>query len=89
MSKQSRLTVKGQVTIPKDVRDALGLRPGDLVAFTSDGGSVKVSKAEEPKPLSFKERIERARALAKPLPLGMTTDEYMALIREPLPPYAA
>lgn len=89
MSKQSRLTIKGQVTIPKDVRDALGLRPGDLVAFTSEGGSVTVSKAEEPEPLSFKERIERARALAKPLPLGMTTDEYMALIREPLPPYAA
>ncbi len=87
MSKQSRLTVKGQVTIPKDVRDALGIQPGDLVMFTNENGSVIVTKGQEPEPASFKDRIERARALANPLPLGMSTDEYMALIREPIPPY--
>jgi AbrB family looped-hinge helix DNA binding protein len=87
MSKQSRLTIKGQVTIPKDVRDALGLRPGDLVTFDETDGAVTVRKGKEAEPESFEDRLERARALANPLPLGMTTDEYMALIREPLPPY--
>lgn len=87
MTKQSRLTIKGQVTIPKDVRDMLGLQAGDLVKFVEEEGGVTVRKGEEPKSLTFNDRIERARALANPLPLGMSTDEYMALIREPLPPY--
>jgi AbrB family looped-hinge helix DNA binding protein len=28
-----RITTKGQVTIPKEIRKALGIRPGDEVAF--------------------------------------------------------
>lgn len=86
MSKQSRITVKGQVTIPKDVRDALGLRPGDLVTFEETNGTVTVRKGETAEPESFADRLARARALASPLPLEMTTDEYMTLVREPLPP---
>jgi antitoxin PrlF len=37
---QSSLTVKGQVTIPKAMRDHLGLKPGAQVrfAYTADGG---------------------------------------------------
>lgn len=31
------LTVKGQVTIPKEVRDALGIGQGDRVYFVADG----------------------------------------------------
>ncbi len=30
----SKLTSKGQITVPKDVRDALGVQPGDRIAFT-------------------------------------------------------
>ena len=37
---QANLTVKGQVTIPKAMRDHLGLAPGAAVrfAYTEDGG---------------------------------------------------
>ncbi len=39
----STLTSKGQVTIPKTVRDELGLREGDRVAFrVLDDGTVVV-----------------------------------------------
>ena len=34
------LTSKGQITIPKDVRDALGLATGDRVEFVPDENGV-------------------------------------------------
>lgn len=40
----SRLTSKGQITIPKPVRDRLGLRPGDEVAFVEGEDGVRVEK---------------------------------------------
>ncbi|HEV1284631.1 MAG TPA: AbrB/MazE/SpoVT family DNA-binding domain-containing protein [Bryobacteraceae bacterium] len=32
----SAVTSKGQVTIPKEIRDQLGLKPGDRVGFVKD-----------------------------------------------------
>lgn len=37
------ITSKGQITVPKEIRDALGVRPGDRLAFRArDDGSVVV-----------------------------------------------
>ena len=33
----TRVTIKGQVTIPKEIREALGIEPGDAVVFLLDG----------------------------------------------------
>ncbi len=38
------MTSKGQMTVPKDVRDRLGLRPGDKVEFDEDGVGFRVTK---------------------------------------------
>ena len=38
------ITSKGQITIPKAVRDSLGLNPGDRVAFEMHGSSEVVLK---------------------------------------------
>jgi AbrB family looped-hinge helix DNA binding protein len=39
----STLTSKGQITLPKRVRERLGLRPGDRVDFEiEDGGGVRL-----------------------------------------------
>ena len=41
------LTIKGQVTIPKQIRDALDLQPGCQLNFAvNDAGEVLLQKAE-------------------------------------------
>ena len=40
-----RLTSKGQVTIPQEIREALGLLPHSEVEFELDGDSVRLRKA--------------------------------------------
>lgn len=42
----SRLTSKGQATIPAEVRKALQLRSGDHVAFHLGGGKVTLRKVD-------------------------------------------
>ncbi len=44
----SRMTSKGQVTIPADLRAELGLKPHDRVEFKLVNGALVVKKAESP-----------------------------------------
>ncbi|MBM3623055.1 MAG: AbrB/MazE/SpoVT family DNA-binding domain-containing protein [Alphaproteobacteria bacterium] len=51
----SRITSKGQITIPKAVRVALGLQDGDLVSFAIDHDQAmlrKIAQHAEPAPAS-------------------------------------
>ena len=75
-----RITSKGQVTIPVEIRDKLGLRPNTEVEFEIVGNAVRMKKAREQKARTQIARawIERIRGTAGP---GMTTDEIMALTR--------
>jgi AbrB family looped-hinge helix DNA binding protein len=41
-----RLTEKGQVTVPKKVRDALGIGPGSEVDFQMDKSGARLVKVE-------------------------------------------
>lgn len=40
----SKVTSRGQVTIPKQVRERLGVHPGDNVSFEERGGVLVISK---------------------------------------------
>jgi AbrB family looped-hinge helix DNA binding protein len=82
MQMGNALTVKGQVTIPKRVRDALGLKPGDEVDFEINNlGQVVVSRAasEGATPGQDPDRFERLRGCAD-YKWG-STHEYMKFIR--------
>ncbi len=42
MTVQSKITAKGQTTVPLEVREALGLRPGDRVEYVIRDGKVEI-----------------------------------------------
>jgi len=55
----SRLTSKGQATVPLPVRKKLHLEPGDTLVFEeSQAGTVRIRKAE-PLDLEFLKALER------------------------------
>jgi AbrB family looped-hinge helix DNA binding protein len=70
------VTSKGQVTIPKPVRDLLGIKPGSTVDFqrAPDGRVVLVKVCGKQRP----SRFARLRGHAGK---GLTTDAIMALTR--------
>ncbi len=75
------VTVKGQVTLPKSVREAAGIRPGDRVEVrTRAEGGVIVERAERSAEadayLRALEDISRRRPIK-----GATTEEIMAMTR--------
>jgi antitoxin PrlF len=74
------MTSKGQVTIPKRLRDHLRLKPGAEVEFEviADGRVVILSKGKA-KP--GKSRFAKLVGSAKGKGPNMTTDEIMALTR--------
>jgi AbrB family looped-hinge helix DNA binding protein len=70
------VTAKGQVTIPKPVRDFLGIVPGSEVEFRrAADGTVVLTRADAKRPAS---RFAKLRGHAGE---GLDTDAIMALTR--------
>jgi antitoxin PrlF len=42
MQKQATITSKGQITVPREVRNALGVRAGDKLLFESDEQGIRI-----------------------------------------------
>ena len=77
-----RITTKGQVTIPQDVRERAGLMPGTDVEFEIEAGVVRLVKAKH-----VSGRQTRGQKLVEGLrgrgDFKMSTDEIVALMRGP------
>jgi AbrB family looped-hinge helix DNA binding protein len=72
-----KISTKGQVTIPQELRDRLGFVPGTRVEFEASGDEILIRRTAEG---STRARawLERATGSAS---VAMTTDEIMALTR--------
>lgn len=71
-----RVTTKGQVTIPRNVREALGITPETEIEFMEDNGRFYVVKTDTPKMTG---KFKKLRGIAT---ANMSTDEIMSLTRE-------
>jgi AbrB family looped-hinge helix DNA binding protein len=73
-----KITSKGQVTIPKEIRDRLGLLPGTEVEFIEEKGEARVRKAPggRSRGEEFVEHLHKAGA-----GITMSTEEIMRLTR--------
>ncbi|HEY6780115.1 MAG TPA: AbrB/MazE/SpoVT family DNA-binding domain-containing protein [Thermoleophilaceae bacterium] len=65
---------KGQVTIPKALRDRLGIRPGQVLDFDEEGGRLVARKADVRNPVD---------AVYGMLDLPRSTDELLEEMRGP------
>ena len=72
-----RVTAKGQVTIPRSVREVLGITPETEIEFVEDNGRFYIVKTDSPKATG---KFKKFRGIAT---ADMSTDEIMKLTREP------
>lgn len=73
-----RITEKGQVTIPIDIRWQLGLTPGDEVEFVVEGETARLRRSANA-PSRGRKLVDRL--LTHQTDAPMSTDEIMALTR--------
>lgn len=81
-----RVTTKGQVTIPKEIRDRLGIEPGSEVDFVERAdGAVELVPGSEPEmrdralDRSFEEWLRRIEGTGD---ANLTADDIMAMTRD-------
>ncbi|WDZ90221.1 AbrB/MazE/SpoVT family DNA-binding domain-containing protein [Nocardiopsis sp. HUAS JQ3] len=72
-----RITEKGQVTIPVEVRRSLGLKPGDEVEFVLDGTGARVVRSASTRSRG-RRLVDRLRGKGD---VALSTDQIMALTR--------
>lgn len=70
----AKITSKGQITIPKEVRDRLGLVAGDELEFVEEDGCYQILRHVEPSV------FQRYRGFLKNQ-AGMTSDEIVRDLR--------
>jgi antitoxin PrlF len=72
------LTRKGQVTIPKHIRDSFGLQPGSEINFVVNESGDLVVRKEGADTVSSRDRFDEVLGTAD---IKWRTDELMALLR--------
>ena len=73
---KATVSQKGQITIPKRIRDRLGIRPGEVLDFDEEGGRLVARKAGG---------RDRVAELYGSLALDEPVDEFVSRLRGPGP----
>lgn len=71
-----RITTKGQVTIPRNIRERLGITSETEIEFVEDNGKVYIVKTDTPPNIG---KFNKLRGIAT---VKMSTDEIMSLTRD-------
>jgi len=65
MQREAKITSKGQITVPREVRHVLGVKPGDKLVFEQQGKDVSV------RPVRTKSVFAKYRGIGNPgIPAG-------------------
>ncbi|MEO8725707.1 MAG: AbrB/MazE/SpoVT family DNA-binding domain-containing protein [Acidobacteriaceae bacterium] len=75
MQKVAKITSKGQITVPNEVRRALGVQPGDSLLFEDCEGDIRVV------PMRRESRFARYRGIGNPQ-IGSGKTAIMTWVRE-------
>jgi antitoxin PrlF len=76
------VTVKGQVTLQKAVREAAGIRPGDRVNVRARAEGGVIIESVEPSDVDDQEYLRRLEDMSRRAPFkGFTTEEVMEMTR--------
>jgi len=75
VEKQARITSKGQITVPREVRRALGVHPGDRLLFRRDETGMRV------RPIRTKSPFAKFKGIGNP-GIGSGREEIIRRIRE-------
>lgn len=73
MNSNSVITERGQVTVPKKLRDRLGLKPGTVVTFVSSHKGILIRKADN--------RADPFKEIFGVVKDGLRTDDYLRKTR--------
>ncbi len=75
----AKVMSKGQVTIPKDIRDVLGVASGDRITFIVEGGTVRIVNSAV-----YAMQVLQREMIGEAERSGLTSDDdIMALVKEP------
>jgi antitoxin PrlF len=77
-----KVTAEGRITLPKAVREAAGIRPGDRVSIRARAEGGVIVESVEPSDANDQEYLGRLEDMSRRRPFEVfTTEEVMAMTR--------
>lgn len=76
----TKLSTRGQVVIPEEIRNRLGLQPGEQFVVIGEGDVVVLKSIKPPKLEELKPLLDKVKAAAKAA--GVTAEDVERVIKE-------